>query len=78
MDPAISSAPESAPTSTDELPPEAIALAGRFFEAARSGQIDLLEQALPRGLPANLTNDKGDTLVCPRMFGRNKFKAVLH
>ncbi|KAJ9605128.1 hypothetical protein H2200_010518 [Cladophialophora chaetospira] len=51
------------PQSADELPPEAIALAGRFFEAARSGQIDILEQALSRGLPANLTNDKGDTLL---------------
>ena len=51
------------PQSADELPPEAVALAGRFFEAARSGQMDIFEQALPRGLPANMTNDKGDTLV---------------
>jgi len=51
------------PQSADELPPEAVALAGRLFEAARSGQIDILEQALSRGLPANLTNDKGDTLL---------------
>ncbi|ETI29138.1 hypothetical protein G647_01591 [Cladophialophora carrionii CBS 160.54] len=49
--------------SADELPPEAIALAGRFFDAARSGQTEIFEQALPRGLPANLTNDKGDTLL---------------
>lgn len=53
--------PES--TVADELPPEAIALATRFFDAARHGQMDIFEQALPRGLPANLTNDKGDTLV---------------
>ncbi len=45
------------------LPPEAIALASRFFDAARSGTYDILEQALSRGLPPNLTNDKGDTLV---------------
>lgn len=51
------------PQSAEELPPEAIALAGRFFDAAREGQIDIFEQALPRGLPANLTNDKGDSLV---------------
>lgn len=49
--------------SADKLPPEAIALASRFFDAARQGQIDMFEQALPHGLPANLTNDKGDTLV---------------
>ena len=53
-----------APQSADDLPSAAIALAGRFFDAARSGQMDIFEQALPRGLPANLTNDKGDTLVC--------------
>jgi hypothetical protein len=59
-------APEAAPRSADELPPEAIALATRFFDAARNGQMDIFEQALARGLPANLTNDKGDTLVSLR------------
>jgi hypothetical protein len=59
------------PQSADELPPEAIALAGRFFDAARSGQTEIFEQALPRGLPANLTNDKGDTLVSPQPCGGN-------
>ncbi|KAK5461202.1 hypothetical protein LTS15_003265 [Exophiala xenobiotica] len=51
------------PQTADELPPEAIALATRFFDAARHGQTDIFEQALPHGLPANLTNDKGDTLL---------------
>ncbi|ORY60837.1 ankyrin repeat-containing domain protein [Pseudomassariella vexata] len=45
------------------LPPEAIEFAGRMFNAARSGQKDIFEQALPAGLPANLTNDKGDSLL---------------
>lgn len=52
--------------SASELPPEAIALAGRIFEAARKGDeqsVALLTQALQSGLPANLTNDKGDSLV---------------
>lgn len=49
--------------SVDELPPEAVALASRFFEAARNGQMDIFEQGLPGGLPPNLTNDKGDSLV---------------
>lgn len=52
-----------APQTASDLPPEAIALATRFFDAARSGQMDIFEQGLPKGLPANLTNDKGDTLV---------------
>lgn len=55
--------PTTAPRSADDLPPEALALASRFFDAARTGQMDILEQGLTRGLPANLTNDKGDTLV---------------
>lgn len=46
-----------------ELAPEAVAFAGRMFDAARAGQMDIFEQALPAGLPANLTNDKGDTLL---------------
>jgi hypothetical protein len=46
-----------------ELPPEAIAFAGKMFDAARTGQIDIFQQALPAGLPASMTNDKGDTLV---------------
>ncbi|MCJ1432246.1 hypothetical protein MMC27_001602 [Xylographa pallens] len=45
------------------LPPEAVALASRMFEAARRGQMDIFQQALAAGLPATLTNDKGDSLV---------------
>ncbi|KAL0939766.1 ankyrin-like protein [Colletotrichum truncatum] len=45
------------------LPPEAIALAGRLYDGARSGNIELFQQALPAGLPANMTNEKGDTLL---------------
>lgn len=60
---------DGAPRSASELPPEAIALAGKMFEAARKGDdqsVTLLTQALQRGLPANLTNDKGDSLVSPQ------------
>ena len=45
------------------LPPEALALASRMFDAARTGQVDIFQQALPAGLPVNMTNDKGDSLV---------------
>lgn len=48
---------------TQQLPPEAIALAGRMYDGARKGDIALFQQALPAGLPANMTNEKGDTLV---------------
>ena len=46
-----------------ELSPEVIAFASRMYDAARAGQMDIFEQALPAGLPANMTNEKGDTLV---------------
>jgi hypothetical protein len=49
--------------STPELPPEAIAFATKIYDAARAGQMDIFQQALPAGLPANMMNDKGDTLV---------------
>jgi len=45
------------------LPPEAIAFAGRMYDAARQGDIEIFKQALPAGLPANMTNEKGDTLL---------------
>ncbi|KAI0409284.1 ankyrin [Xylaria palmicola] len=45
------------------ISPEAIEFATRMYNAAREGQIDVFQQALPVGLPANLTNDKGDTLL---------------
>lgn len=48
---------------TAELPPEAIEFAGKMYNAARAGEIDILKQALEAGLPANMTNEKGDSLV---------------
>jgi hypothetical protein len=48
---------------TPQLPPEAIEFASRMFDAARRGQVDIFEQALSAGLPANMTNEKGDSLV---------------
>ncbi|GAP85110.1 putative ankyrin repeat-containing domain protein [Rosellinia necatrix] len=45
------------------IPPEAIEFATRMYNAAREGQIDILNEALLAGLPPNLTNDKGDTLL---------------
>ncbi|PNP39091.1 hypothetical protein TGAMA5MH_08943 [Trichoderma gamsii] len=57
MDPSQQSS--GAPT----LSPEVIAFAGRMYDAARAGDVAVFEQALPAGLPANMTNEKGDTLL---------------
>ncbi|KAK3317587.1 ankyrin repeat-containing domain protein [Cercophora scortea] len=53
----------TASTPASSLPPEAIELARRMYNAAREGDMDIFRQALPGGLPANLTNEKGDTLL---------------
>lgn len=58
----------SHPASADQLPPEALALATRLFDAARNGQMDILEQALRGGLKPNMTNGKGDSLVSSYVF----------
>lgn len=55
------------PSAAPSLPPEAIELATRMYNAARQGDKDLLTQAVTAGLPPNLTNDKGDTLVSNSM-----------
>lgn len=45
------------------LPDEAIALASRLYNGARTGDLALFQQALPAGLPANMANEKGDSLL---------------
>ncbi|KAL8749672.1 MAG: hypothetical protein Q9184_006716 [Pyrenodesmia sp. 2 TL-2023] len=45
------------------LTAEAVDLATRLFNAARTGDLPILEQAISAGLPINLTNDKGDTIL---------------
>lgn len=47
----------------DEQDAQVIEFAHRMFELARNGGTDELGVALSRGLPSNLTNDKGDTLL---------------
>jgi ankyrin repeat protein len=51
------------PTSISQLPPEAIELATKLYDFARSGDTTSLTQYLSAGIPANLTNHKGDTLL---------------
>ena len=45
------------------IDPEVIELAGRVFDLARGGHTEELVAYLDAGVPANLTNDKGDTLL---------------
>jgi uncharacterized protein len=46
-----------------ELDEETLAFAHRMFELARHGHADELGAQVDAGLPVNLTNDKGDTLL---------------
>jgi ankyrin repeat protein len=43
--------------------PELLDFAHRMFDLAREGEAAQLGDALAQGLPPNLTNDKGDTLL---------------
>lgn len=47
-----------------EVPdPEVIELATKVFDLARRGETEALAAYVDAGVPANLTNDRGDTLV---------------
>jgi len=46
-----------------EMDDATIAFAGRVFDLARGGHAAELADLLDGGLPPNLTNDKGDTLL---------------
>ncbi|MFD3664947.1 ankyrin repeat domain-containing protein [Streptomyces sp. NPDC058659] len=43
--------------------PEVIELASKVFDLARTGDVAALAAYVDAGVPANLTNDKGDSLV---------------
>jgi ankyrin repeat protein len=47
----------------EPIDPGVIELAGRVFDLARGGHTEELVAHLDAGVPANLTNDKGDTLL---------------
>ncbi|KAH9018742.1 ankyrin [Lactarius hengduanensis] len=46
-----------------ELPQETVDFAHRMFDAARDGNAELLLAAVDAGLPPNLANQKGNTLL---------------
>lgn len=43
--------------------PEVVELATKVFDLARRGESDVLAAYVDAGVPANLTNDRGDTLL---------------
>ena len=54
--------PPQEPT-TPQFTEEELAYVASLFDAARNGDTQLLSSALEAGVPVNLTNDKGDTLL---------------
>jgi ankyrin repeat protein len=48
---------------TDEIDPGTLDFAHRMFELAREGETEQLASYVDAGVPVNLTNDKGDTLL---------------
>ncbi|GAA2282821.1 hypothetical protein GCM10010145_63790 [Streptomyces ruber] len=48
---------------SEALDPEVIELATKIFDLARRGRTEELVAYVDAGVPANLTNDRGDTLV---------------
>jgi ankyrin repeat protein len=48
---------------SEPIDPGVIELAGRVFDLARGGHTDELIAYVDAGVPVNLTNDKGDTLL---------------
>ena len=47
----------------DPIDPGVVELAGRVFDLARGGYTEELAAYVDAGVPVNLTNDKGDTLL---------------
>jgi ankyrin repeat protein len=48
---------------SEQIDPGVIELAGRVFDLSRGGHTDELVAYVDAGVPVNLTNDKGDTLL---------------
>ena len=48
---------------SEPIDPGVIELAGRVFDLARAGRTDELIDYVDAGVPVNLPNDKGDTLL---------------
>jgi ankyrin repeat protein len=51
------------PRDPSSLPPEALDLAAKLFDLARDGQTNDLSTYLTQGIPPNLTDSRGNTLL---------------
>lgn len=51
------------PQSPSDLPPAALDLATKLFDLARDGNTSTLQPYIAAGVPKNLTNAAGDTLL---------------
>lgn len=38
-------------------------VAAKIFDSARSGEADILQAVIERGVPSNLRNERGDSLI---------------
>ena len=56
-------APGATRSGQEPIDPGVVELAGRVFAMARGGDAESLAAYVDSGVPANLTNEKGDTLV---------------
>ncbi|KZV97196.1 ankyrin [Exidia glandulosa HHB12029] len=56
-------APTQYPATVNELPEETLDFAARMFDLARNGATEDLSAYIDAGLPSNLTNHAGDTLL---------------
>ncbi|KAF2854076.1 ankyrin [Plenodomus tracheiphilus IPT5] len=61
--PANASTSVQPPNSSPSLPPAALDLAAKLFDLARAGTTPDLQQYVTAGIPPNLTNSTGDTLL---------------
>ena len=55
----------------DDLTPEELAFVQAAFDHARHGDLDRLVEALDAGVPVNLTNGAGDTLLILGAYHRH-------
>ncbi|GAA0426823.1 ankyrin repeat domain-containing protein [Streptomyces luteireticuli] len=55
--------PEPTPETEPAHDPEVLQLAAKVFDLARHGDTDTLAAYVDAGVPVNLTNDRGDTLL---------------
>ena len=55
-----------------QLSDEELAYAHSLFDAARNGDTEYLRQAVTAGVPVNLSNEKGDTLLILAAYRENE------